>query len=267
MSQDSDESDDEFCCKLTVKFFFGFDVFMFLIAWLTNFFTVLTPSIHQYSITEKIKEANSILFSNTETQPRQSQPKVKFRDHKLVDYECESHVVDEMSDDGYSEEIVDATEKAEESIEIEEVCEQIQQLEADNSENDEKELIDEENYDKESFHEEVQVTSTENLEEPSSKKSTSLRSKASNKVNPADVGSRKDRRKDCCQFKETDEYKKSLPVYCNGGKSTYGLSKEEKQRREFIRYQREFKKQQKLDKQLEERAEKIEKTEEAFKLW
>lgn len=276
MSQenDSDESDDEFCCKFTTEKYFMISMYLrfWLPDWLTdNFFSfiVLTPNIHQYNITEKIKEANSILFS--ETQPRQSQPKVKFRD-KLVDYECESMenqphaVVDEVSDDGYSEEIVDVTEKVDEAIEIEEVCEQIQQQFVENGGNDEKELIEDESYDKESFHDEFEVNLSEKPKESPEKpqKKTTFRPKSSNKVNPMDVETRKNRRKDCCSFKETDEYKKSLPLY-NG--STYGLSKEEKNKREFIRYQRAADKQQRLERKMEEKEFLAKTNEEAFSKW
>lgn len=245
------------------------------------FHTVLTPNAHQYNITEKIKEANSILFSNENAVQRQSQPKVKFRDHKLVDFEPEdgdsmaetqSNVPDEVSDDGYSDEIVDVTEEKviHESIEIEEVCEQVQQIE--NVEIDEKEPADDENYDRESFHDEVEVSQGEVVENSNeiegkpAKKSTSFRPKSS-KVNPSDIEPKSDRRKVsrvCCEFKE--EYKKLLPKY-NGFTSNYGLSKDEITRRELIRHKHNQHKQHRIEKKLEQKDFLAKTNEEAFAKW
>lgn len=245
-------------------------------------YTVLTPNAHQYNITEKIKEANSILFSNENAVQRQSQPKVKFRDHKLVDFEPEdgesmaetqSTVPDEVSDDGYSDEIVEVSEEKviDETIEIEDVCEQVQQVEAENVEIDEKESADDENYDKESFHDEVEVNQGEVVENSNEsegkppKKLTSFRPKSS-KVNPTDIETRSDRRKICCGFKESVEYKQSLPKY-NGFSSNYGLSKEEISRREFLRYRHIQHKQQRIEKKLEQKDFLAKTNEEAFAKW
>lgn len=216
---------------------------------------------------------------------RQSQPKVKFRDQKLVDYEpedCESmenppNVADEVSDDGYSEEIVEVTDEKviDESIEIEDVCEKSTQQEAETVESGEKEFVDDENYDKESFHEEVEVSlvkipenSIENPEKPT-KKSTIFRPKSS-KVNPTNDDDTRnicnDRRKVCCGFKESDEYKQSLPKY-NGFSSNYGLSQEEQSRREFIRYKQFQHKQQRSEQRVEQKELLAKTNEEAFAKW
>jgi hypothetical protein len=234
-------------------------------------FSVLTPNVHQYNITEKIKEANSVLFSNENVQRKHS-PKVKFRDHKLVDFEDDgesmeiqvqsSIVEDEVSDDGYSEEIVN------ESIEIEDVSEQVQQDETEIEE--EKEPIVEENYDKEAFHEEVEEIPVENCEKPGTApektqpKTTVFRPKSS-KVNPTITESRLERRKTCCDFKNSDEYKEKLPKY-NGYSSNY-VSKEVFAKREFFRYKQLQCKQEKLEQQLEQKKLLAETNEEAFAQW
>jgi hypothetical protein len=230
-------------------------------------FSVLTPNVHQYNITEKIKEANSVLFSNENVQRKHS-PKVKFRDHKLVDFEDDgesmeipaqsSIVEDEVSDDGYSEEIVN------ESIEIEDLSEQVQQQETEVEE--EQEQVEEENYEKESFHEEVDEIPVENCEKPEAlpeliqPKTTAFRPKSS-KVNPVEP----ERRKACCDFKNSDEYKEKLPKY-NGYSSNY-VSKEVFAKREFFRYKQMQLKQEKLELELEQKRLLAETNEEAFAQW
>lgn len=234
-------------------------------------FTVLTPNVHQYNITDKIKEANSVLFSNENVQRKHS-PKVKFRDHKLVDFEDDgesmeiqvqsSIVEDEVSDDGYSEEIVN------ESIEIEDLSEQVQQPETEIEV--EKEEVEEENYEKESFHEEFDENPVENCEKPetspekSQPKPAVFRPKSS-KVNPTEPETRIERRKTCCDFKNSDEYKEKLPKY-NGYSSNY-VSKEVFAKREFFRYKQMQCKQEKLEQQLEQKRLLAETNEEAFAQW
>lgn len=229
--------------------------------------SVLTPNVHQYNITEKIKQANSVLFSNDEASQRKHSPKVKFRDHKLVDFESDAEsmeiqsnvVEDEVSDDGYSEEIVH------ESIETEEVSEQ-QQLETEVIE--EKEHVEEENYEKETFHEETEEKLVENCEKPEEpaekpeKKSTVFRVKSS-KINPLETERRK---KSCCDYKNADEYKEKLPKY-GGHNSTY-VSKDvfARQTGEF-RYKKMQCKQEKFEQQLEQKKLLAETNEEAFSKW
>lgn len=234
-------------------------------------FSVLTPNVHQYNITEKIKEANSVLFSNENVQRKHS-PKVKFRDHKLVDFEDEvesmeipaqpSVVEDEVSDDGYSEEVVY------ESIEIEEVTEVVvtQEIEIE----EEKKEVEEESYEKESFQEEDDEIPVENCENPESApeivmpKASVMRPKSS-KVSPTTPECRLERRKTCCDFKNSDEYKEKLPKY-NGYSSNY-VSKEVFAKREFFRYKQMQSKQEKLEQQLEQKRLLAETNEEAFAQW
>ena len=229
--------------------------------------TVLTPNVHQYNITEKIKQANSVLFSNDDASQRKHSPKVKFRDHKLVDFESDvesmeiqSNVVeDEISDDGYSEEIV------QESIETEEVLEP-QQPETEII--DEKEHVEEENYEKETFHDETEeklVESCEKPEEPPEKpekKSTVFRAKSS-KISPLATERTK---KSCCDYKNADEYKEKLPKY-GGHNSTY-VSKDvfTRQTGEFQHKQLQCK-QEKFEQQLEQKKLLAETNEEAFSKW
>lgn len=120
--------------------------------------SVLQPT-NQYNITEKVKEANQQLYKGEAVQ-RQTVTKVRFKDH-LVDYEPEdeSEVMEKKenenvgsvkSEEEYSEEeeITDATVVMveTESIEIEEVCEQIELF--DPVEKLEDDAMEDENYSK-----------------------------------------------------------------------------------------------------------------------
>lgn len=151
----------------------------------------MQPVSNQYNITDKIKEANHELYKGEQFQ-RSSQPKVRFRDHQLVDFEPDdgsievmerrtsisinststitinnnvssasssvnviAKIKEESSDDGYIDEEDEAIPDRVivESIEIEEVCEQIEVLDAmtvDSIENDNEN--DEEIYSKDDFH-------------------------------------------------------------------------------------------------------------------
>lgn len=258
----------------------------------------MQPVSNQYNITDKIIEANHQLYSDEDPVKRQSQPKVRFRDHKLVDYEPEDEndvnmdkkvnakVVetneDEFSDDGYiDEEAPEETKSIEEATEIEDVCEQIQDL--DEIENNDKESSINEIYSKEDFNEEDEerslsddtkadqseatVVVTKKPEKPQQKQT--FRTKSS-KVVPADdkstqMGEQKER-KLCCQFKESDEYKQTLPKY-NGFNSNYGLSKEEIARREHVRLRQHRYKELKTIQQLEQKEMEASLNEQAFAKW
>lgn len=145
------------------------------------FYKVLQPVSNQYNITDKVKEANQELYKGEKFQ-RSTQPKVRFRDHQLVDYEPEegeevsvelmekrssisvhnaNDIIvkikeEESSDDGYIEDeaIPDGERIVVESIEIEEVCEQIEMLETSIEDGkDEGSTNDDETYTKEmDFH-------------------------------------------------------------------------------------------------------------------
>lgn len=227
----------------------------------------MQPVSNQYNITDKIIEANQQLYSAGEL-ARKTQPKVRFRDQKLVDYESEGMESmgkeQESSDDGYiDDDLPEATTSIEEVVEIEDVCETIEQL-VEASENVDKETLTVENYSQEDFNEDEGDVEGSNLDDTladqtsidtqieklskpeKSMKQQFLRSKSS-KVNPVDgvQGSEESKpRKTCCQFKGTDEYKQTLPKY-NGFKSHYGLSKEEIAKRELVQLKkcqyREFK--------------------------
>ncbi|KAG5674306.1 hypothetical protein PVAND_004284 [Polypedilum vanderplanki] len=227
----------------------------------------LQPVSNQYNITEKIKEANQQLYK-AESLQRSSQPKVRFRDHQLVDYEPatddeaeddgtdimerrsnssnNSKRDDESSDDGY---IDDETLEAScderliiEAIEIEEVSEQIEILQVTTSSSDNitepNVAIDEQNYDEE-FDDEADTNMSASTRKSSLngiKTSSSTKKIFYSKINPINGSDgehiiRKTTKKDCCQYKETDEYKKMLPKY-NGFYSHYGLSKDEYERRQ-----------------------------------
>lgn len=263
------------------------------------FSTVLQPVSNQYNISEKIKEANQQLFVGESTVQRQSQPKVRFRDHKLVDYEPEdvneimentnpkviSNREDDSSDDGYIDDEVDATTSIEEAVEIEDVCEQIEQDEE--RENNRKESMNNENYLKEDFHGESDSEQTPlgeakdaGNENPVLSSSNETSSKAekftklhilrpkSSKVNPCDVplGDQSKIRKTCCDYKGTDEYKQKLPKY-NGFNSNYGLSKEEFVKREYVQLKLKQHKELKTIHRMEQKEFVASLNEEAFSKW
>lgn len=257
----------------------------------------MQPVSNQYNITDKIIEANHQLYSDDDP-VKQSQPKVRFRDHKLVDYEPEkedetmdkkvsSKVIEtqdeEVSDDGYiDEETFDETKSIEETVEIEDVCEQIQDL--DERESNEKESSVNETYSKDDFNEEEEeerslsddtkadqseatVIAANKSEKPQHK--PPIRTKNS-KVVPIDdkssLAGEQRERKMCCHFKESDEYKQSLPKY-NGFNSNYGLSKEEIARREHVRLRQHRYKELKSLQQVEQKEMEATLNEEAFAKW
>jgi len=231
---------------------------------------VLQPVSNQYNISEKIKEANQQLYKSEHSQ--RSQPKVRFRDHQLVDYEPEDEngikimerrrssqssnisftkkEEEESSDDGYIDDDVFDPSTDErliiETIEIEEVCEEIEVLEiSDNNnrafENEFNESLDieEAKYEEDEFYKDDDIRdatkSTENIIKSESREtSSSSKRKFCTRIVPIGnipVEERRARTKKCCEFKETDEYKQKLPKY-NGFYSHYGLSKDEIERRE-----------------------------------
>lgn len=239
---------------------------------------VLQPVSNQYNISDKIKEANQQLYRSEQLQ--RSQPKVRFRDHQLVDYEPEDgsgieimerrrsssaggrnsfsgppiKMVESLSDidDGYiDDEILDMSADERliiETIEIEEVCEEIEVLEVNDNNrdfvNDIHESLDNEEtkYETDDFYkdddsrdsiksiERHPTKTTNGRDEKHGSKKRIFRTKI-NPIGNIPVDERKPRNKKCCKYKETDEYKQKLPKY-NGFYSHYGLSKDEIERRE-----------------------------------
>lgn len=250
----------------------------------------MQPVKNQYNISDKIKEANQQLFVNESTSQRQSQPKVRFRDHKLVDYEPEDgnenmenlkNQIDheregESSDDGYIDDEVEHT-SIEEIVEIEDVIELIDPDEE--SENMEKEL-NTENRSNEDFHDAHLSDQALAAEGASSHvkcdfsstvkavKATTIFRPKSSKINPCRTSpaSQQKFRKICCEFKETDEYKQKLPKY-NGFNSNYGLSKEEISKREHVQLKQRQHKELRTIKQMEQREFLASLNEEAFSKW
>ncbi|CAH1709401.1 unnamed protein product [Chironomus riparius] len=157
---------------------------------------------------------------------------------------------EESSDDGYiDDDLFDPSTEERliiETIEIEEVCEEIEVLDISDNNNrafangiDESLDIEEAKYEEDEFYKDDEIRdatmSKENeiISEPR-EKSSSAKRKFRTKICPIGnipVDERRTRTKKCCEFKETDEYKQKLPKY-NGFYSHYGLSKDEIERRE-----------------------------------
>ncbi|CRL01166.1 CLUMA_CG014469, isoform A [Clunio marinus] len=255
---------------------------------------VLQPVSNQYNIIEKIKEANQELYNGQLIQ-RQSQPKVRFRDNKLVDFEPEDVMEVKQSDPNRKEDIESDDDECiddetlnitpieenivdETTIEIEDICERI-----DANEIEELEVVESDlNKD---FNDEDNISDKDeetHLDVPSSESQKEIKCKVDKpkkkifrptKVNPIeeqivcdDQNGNTSSGKTCCQYKKTDEYKQKLPKY-NGFKSNYGLSKEEIEKRKYIQLrqqqQQQFKELQKMEqKELLARV-----NEEAFAKW
>lgn len=259
-------------------------------------FPVLQPVSNQYNITEKIKEANQQLYK-AESVQRQSLPKVRFKDHKLVDFEPEDDNElmekvsnsskigksdDESSDDGYiDDETVDTTVIEEncvsESLEIEDVCEQIEQFETSESHEVEPKDIKEENNHENVADEpegselekqcsDLYETKLSKLEKTSRKKTYGLKSSKVNPYSDILVEDQTVRSKTCCYYKKTDEYKQKLPKY-NGFNSNYGLSKEEIAKRELIYLKHKQHRQHKHNQRVEQKEFLARTNEEAFAKW
>lgn len=128
----------------------------------------MQPVSNQYNIVDKIKEANQQLYIG-ESVKRSSQPKVRFRDHQLVDYEPEedepSEVMDkenlpkadESSDDGYIDDEIPDNVEATEIDNVDEICEQLDDTlelseKLDIEEVNENLTVCDENYSKDEFH-------------------------------------------------------------------------------------------------------------------
>lgn len=300
----------------------------------------MQPVSNQYNITDKIKEANQELYKGEKCQ-RSSQPKVRFRDHQLVDYEPEEDEVsvelmekrssisilntistssnnndivvrikeEESSDDGYIDEEDEAIPDGErivvESIEIEEVCEQIELLEmtVEDVLGDDTSTNDDETYTKEDFHQDsiesviVAANRIKKLrkiyqpkqqppEEPSEeaqqkRKSTKrvFRSKINPSVDdvvtpttiePPTIPSIIEKRATSARTKpccqNNNEYKQKLPKY-NGYSSNYGLSKDELDRRCFAQLRNLEIKQYRTAKKVEQKEYVAKINEEAFAKW
>lgn len=240
-----------------------------------NFFKiilVLQPGPDQYNITEKIKEAN-LKLNEAESQ-RQSQPKVRFRDHGLVDFapdddvdevmEPKSHSTNaapannDSSDDGYTDEDIQEIE----AIEIKDLtedkkAESVEEDDDGSSAKDDFEDVPTKNSDKD---ENNSLPQKEHIIE------TVEHSKVIKISQETEPNDNRKNRKLCCCFKDTDEYKTKLPQY-NGHNSNYGLSKEEISKRNERRdreSQHKKHKQMKLQQQQESSASL---NEEAFSRW
>lgn len=167
-----------------------------------------------------------------------------------------------------------------ETIEIEEVCEEIEVLEiSDNSNrafvNDIHESLDSEEtkYETDEFYKDDDardaVKSGEINKTNGRDKSSSSKRIFRTKINPlgnVPVEERKMKNKKCCEFKATDEYKQKLPKY-NGFFSHYGLSKDEIERREH-KMLTNVEVKRRRSSQYTEKQEHLAKTnEEAFSKW
>lgn len=230
---------------------------------------VLQPASNQYNITEKIKEANQKLFTPTTDpipQRRLSSQRVRFKD-KLVEYESEEHDKPTMDDCELRIESVEEEYEYEESIEIENFDEKIEEISIEIEElktSEGAEVYDENDFELESHPiVEGDVDSAAALsafERPKRKRLTTV-------VQVMGIGGRMTPQsessveselkrpqvvKNCCQYKESNEYKEKLPKY-NGMNSRYGLSKEEIERRESGRTRREQVRNVKQHKQLQQK--------------
>lgn len=224
----------------------------------------MQPASNQYNITEKIKEANQKLFTSTTDpipQRRLSSQRVRFKD-KLVEYESEEHDKMTMDSGGLR---IESVEEDSESIEIENFDEKIEEI---SSEIEELKTIESvETYDENDF----ELESQQNIEGNEDSPSTSNLFKRTNRkrlttvIKVVGIGGRRTPQsessgelkrlqvvKNCCQYKESNEYKEKLPNY-NGLNSRYGLSKEEIDRLESGRTRREQVRSVKQRKQLEQK--------------
>ena len=190
---------------------------------------------------------------------------------------------DDSFDDGYIDDEVEITTLIEETVEIEDVSEKIEQ--EDEKDNNEKETMQNEKYSKEDFHDEseddlapseeakepIYTTSNEKLtKHKKASKPMILRPKSS-KVNPCGLSSEdgdqpKILRKTCCDYKGSDEYKQKLPKY-NGFNSNYGLSKEEIEKREHTKLSQRQHKELRTIRQMEQKEFVSSLNEEAFSKW
>lgn len=179
----------------------------------------------------------------------------------------------ESSDDGYiDEECIETKPEVREQVEIEEV------YDLENS--DAKENIDvdaDHDYIKEDFHDEE--PQEVKLEEESTSADVPKKSKVSAWCDTTDEKIREElehndkqqcqmgkRSKLCCSYKDSDEYKQTLPKY-NGLISKYGLSKDERSRREHIQTKVHQKNQFRAELQREQKEIMDKVNEEAFSKW
>lgn len=228
--------------------------------------------------------ANQQLFSGDNTVQRQTQSKVRFRDHKLVDYEpvnedmdneCHSKMInkpeDYSSDDGY---IDDVTTSIEEAVEIEEFLEKVERddRETDENENSYNEAGDSDHYppalELDETEKEVNpacsLSSGNSINQEKAKKNSNFLPKSS-KVNPSSHTQTKLRKK-CCNYKGKDEFEEKLPNY-NGFNSKYGLSKDEIEKRLHIQLKQNQHKELKTIHKLEQKELVASLNEEAFSKW
>lgn len=297
----------------------------------------MQPVSNQYNITDKIKEANQELYKG-EKFKRSTNPKVRFRDHQLVDYEPEegdevsvelmerrssisvhntsgnNDIVvkikeEESSDDGYIEDeaIQDGERIVVESIEIEEVCEQIELLETSIEDvKDDISTNDDETYTKEmDFHEDsiesvIVTTSRVKIErksiqhkqqpEPSPSQQQQKRKSAKkvfrSKINPsvddmmtpmaADIisppttPSISEKRVTSARMKtccQNNNEYKQKLPKYNGYSSNYGLSKDELDRRRFNQLRSLEMQQYRAAKKVEQKEHVAKVNEEAFAKW
>lgn len=247
----------------------------FRLASLTCDGKVLQPVSNQYNITEKIKEANHKLFTSTTTDPisqrRPSAQRVRFKD-KLVEYESEDNdkMTPDIGEHQQQQQRIESVEKYddEDSVdldekEVEEITSEIEELMSTESG---VEPYDDNDFETESHPiNEGDENSTPDLSAFNNAKKKKLTTLAKvvgfggGRKTPQSESSEEKIMlqrirtiKECCQFKESNEYKEKLPNY-NGFNSRYGLSKEEIERRESGRSRR---KQDRSDKQLQEHQQK-----------
>lgn len=211
----------------------------------------------------------------SETNERQSQPKVRFKDS--VDFEPDDDIDETMENRSVTSSVAKSADESSSDDGY---------IDDDNSESAAiiEEVVEEEhedvNSEKSDFHEEeggeetakAEITESENSRqkvEPAPKKKQTFRPKSS-RVSPGEepdekvVKEDKKRSKYCCQFK--NEYNMKLPKYA-GFNSNYGLSKDEFAKREYIKHKSEQHKQFKHAQQLEEKEALAVLNEEAYAKW
>lgn len=297
----------------------------------------MQPVSNQYNITDKIKEANQELYKG-EKFKRTANPKVRFRDHQLVDYEPEegdevsvelmerrssisvhnttgnNDIVvkikeEESSDDGYIEDeaIPDGERIVVESIEIEEVCEQIELLETsiedvkdDMSNNDDETYTKGMDFHDDSIESVIVTTNRVKIErktsihkqqpepspsqQPQKRKSTKkvFRSKINPSVDdtmtpltddiisPPTTPSFSEKRAASARMKtccQNNNEYKQKLPKYNGYSSNYGLSKDELERRRFNQLRTLEMQQYREAKKIEQKEHVAKVNEEAFAKW
>jgi hypothetical protein len=216
---------------------------------------------------------------------RQSEPKVKFREPKLVEYEPEgdkevmelqscpsnqsSTKDEESSNESFiDEEFIEASHVVtEDNVELESF-QQSTSVDSDNNldtdygkddfydEKDDQEDLKLPKDSRSSVKKKVKVEAwCEPEEDPRSNTNVTI-------INSANL----QKIKTCCEYKKRDGYKEKLPKY-NGFVSKYGLSKEEIDRRNFVNSKMYQKRQLQVELQKERSIARKQINEEAFSKW